>query len=847
MTFPVPDRPSLDGLEEKWAARWEADGTYTFDRSKSRVEIFSIDTPPPTVSGDLHIGHCFSYTQTDFVARFHRMRGKEVFYPMGWDDNGLPTERRIQKDVGIRCDPSLPYDPDFSPPEKPGPQPVRVSRVNFVEICNQKTQEYEKAYEELWRRLGLSVDWSMTYTTIGRRAQLISQRSFLRMLEDGWVYQAEAPTPWEVDFQTAVAQAEIREREIPGHFYRVRFALAGEEGFVEIETTRPELIPACVALVAHPDDKRYKRLFGSEALTPLFGASIPVLAHPLAEPDKGSGIAMVCTFGDITDVTWWRELSLPTRVILGHDGTLGSIDWSDESLASIDPSRAQSYYDELAGKSAAEAKETIARQLGGSGDLVSDPKPITHAVKFYENGDSPLEFILTRQWFFRTLRLREELLQRGNQLSFFPGYMKARYESWVNGLNQDWCMSRQRFFGVPFPVWYPLAADGSVEYDRPILAASENLPVDPSSDVPERYESEARGKPGGFVGDGNVMDTWATSSMTPQIVSGAIVDEDLFSRVFPMDLRPQGHDIIRTWLFYTIVRSHLEHDSLPWRNAAISGYVIDPLRRKLSKSLGNIVTTPHVEIDESGADAIRYWAASQRLGLDTSYDENVVRIGRRLAIKMLNASRFVLSRSHNPSAKTEVTNSLDRSMLSHLLEVVSAATEALEAYEHTRALSRIEEFFWGFCDNYLELVKGRAYASEESDGQESAGQALHLALSSLLRLFAPFLPYVTEEVWSWWKEGSIHRASWPAAEEVRPFAGDPLVFETAAEVLSEVRKAKSVAKVSLKAEVAECVVTANGDRLAALRESELDLRHAGKIQRLTLSEGDEFSVRVELA
>src|SRR5262245_23406051 len=530
----LPDKPALEGLEAKWMRRWEESDVYRFDATRPRDEVYSIDTPPPTVSGSLHVGHVFSFTHTDLIARFQRMRGKAVFYPMGWDDNGLPTERRVQNYYGVRCDPSLPYDPAFVPPAEPVKPPISVSRPNFIELCSRLTSEDEKAFERLWRYLGLSVDWSMTYATIGTRAQRVSQLAFLKLLQRGLAYQIEAPTLWDVDFRTAVAQAELEDREQPGAYHRIRFALDSADGRpIEIETTRPELIPACVALVAHPDDERYRPLFGQHVITPLFGVRVPVQAHALADPEKGAGIGMICTFGDLTDVTWWRELSLPVRAVIQPDGTLRPITWGDAGWESIDPARADQYYSSLARLSAAKARAKVVEQLRESGDLVGDPRPITHAVKFYEKGDRPLEIVTSRQWFFRTIEFRDALIQRGRELSWHPEYMETRYENWTNGLNGDWCVSRQRFFGVPFPLWYPLDNQGRPQYERRIVPPDSRLPIDPSTDVPDGYRADQRGKPGGFIGDPDIMDTWATSSLTPQIVCGWPDGQALFKQTFP--------------------------------------------------------------------------------------------------------------------------------------------------------------------------------------------------------------------------------------------------------------------------------------------------------------------------
>lgn len=827
----MPEKPALDGLEAVWVARWEAAGTYRFDRSRGRDEVYSIDTPPPTVSGSLHVGHVFSYTHTDTIARYRRMRGREVFYPMGWDDNGLPTERRVQNHFGVRCDPSVPYDPDFTPPEKPDPKrQAPISRRNFIELCERLTAEDEKAFEELWRRLGLSVDWSLTYATIDAGARAASQRAFLRGLARGEAYVAEAPTLWDVTFRTAVAQAELEDREWPGAFHRIGFDLSPaqrEQGFGErvwIETTRPELIPACVALVAHPDDERYRPLFGTTVRTPVFGVEVPVVAHHLAEPDKGSGIAMICTFGDVTDVTWWRELDLPTRPVIGWDGRL---------LPEPPHGVPAGPYAELAGRTVHGARERIVGMLRESGHLDGEPRAVRRPVKFYEKGDRPLEIVTTRQWYIRNggrdLALRRALLDRGGELEWHPPHMRVRYDNWVEGLAGDWLISRQRFFGVPIPVWYPLDAEGEPVHEAPITPPEGALPVDPSSDVPPGYTEDQRGKPLGFAGDPDVMDTWATSSLTPQIAAGWERDDDLFRRVFPMDLRPQAHEIIRTWLFSTVVRSHLEHGGLPWRHAAISGWILDPDRKKMSKSKGNVVT-PMGLLEEHGSDAVRYWAASGRPGTDTAFDTGQIKIGRRLAIKILNASKFALG--FRSGGGGEVKEPVDLSMLAALRTVVDEATEAFEAYDYTRALERTERFFWSFCDDYVELVKARAYA-----GDASAVAALRAALGVLLRLFAPFLPFVTEEVWSWWREGSVHRAAWPSPRDL-PEAerGDPAVLEAVAEVLRRVRRAKSEARRSMRAEVSR--LTVSGDQAGLVRLAQDDLCAAANVEEFVLEPGD---------
>ncbi|MBT8225508.1 MAG: valine--tRNA ligase [Dactylosporangium sp.] len=845
-SFAVPESVSLDGLEDKWARRWEDSGIYRFDRSKGRDEVYSIDTPPPTVSGSLHIGHVFSYTHTDIVARYQRMRGRSVFYPMGWDDNGLPTERRVQNYFGVRCDPALPYDPDLTPPERPGRTEVPISRRNFIELCERLTVADERAFEELWRRLGLSVDWQMTYQTIDADARTVSQRAFLRNVLRGEAYLSQAPTLWDVTFQTAVAQAELEDRERPGAYHHLAFHRQDGQRAV-IATTRPELLPGCVALVAHPDDERYRELVGTTVRTPVFGVEVPVRSHRLADPEKGSGLAMICTFGDLTDVLWWRELRLETRSVIGRDGRILA-----DPPAGLGSAAGRAAYARIAGATMHTARERVVEALRASGDLVGDSVDIVHPVKFYERGDRPLEIITTRQWYIRNggrdAGLRAALLARGQQLTWVPEHLRARYESWVTGLTGDWLVSRQRYFGVPIPVWYPLDEQGDPVYDKPILADETRLPADPSVDVPAGYDAGQRGQPWGFLGDPDVLDTWATSSLTPYIAGRWGIDDDLFGRVFPMDLRPQAHEIIRTWLFSTIVRSHAEHHQLPWSHAAISGWVLDPDRKKMSKSRGNVVT-PLGLLERYGSDAARYWAASGRPGTDTAVDTGQMKVGRRLAVKVLNASRFVLGLGA-PAPAATATESLDRSMLADLATVVAEATAALDGYDYARALERTEQFFWRFCDDYLELVKNRAYGGRGDLRAESARVSLTTALGVLLRLFAPFLPYVTEEVWSWWREGTVHRAAWPAPEEPRVLAGetDGTPLAVASQVIGAIRKAKSEAQVSMRTEVAEVVVRAPADVLPVLAAVADDVCAAGRVASwdTTDSAGSGLAVLVRL-
>ncbi|WP_374927719.1 valine--tRNA ligase [Kytococcus sedentarius] len=860
----LPDKPSVDGLEERWTGVWQEQDTYAFDRDRAaslpREQRFTIDTPPPTASGSLHVGHVFGYTQADCMARYKRMRGLEVFYPIGWDDNGLPTERRVQNYYGVRGDITQPYVEGYEPPQRGGDgksvkaadqQPI--SRPNFIELCHELTVEDEKAFEALFRRLGLSLDWNYQYRTIDDNARATSQQAFLRNLQRGEAYSAEAPGLWDVTFQTAVAQAELEARDYPGAYHRIAFH--GAEGDVAVETTRPELLPACVALIAHPDDERYQDLFGSTVRTPLFGVEVPVIAHPAAEMDKGAGIAMCCTFGDLTDVTWWRELQLPMRSVITRNGRLSG---ETPEWVAGGPGE-QLYAEQLATKTVHTARENTVTALRESGELIGEPEKTQRKANFFEKGDKPLEIVTSRQWYIRNggrdAELNAALIERGAEVDFHPPYMERRHANWIEGLNGDWLVSRQRFFGVPFPIWYPLDADGEPDHENPITPAEVDLPVDPQTDTAPGYDEAQRDQPGGFTADPDVLDTWATSSLSPQIIGGWRNDPELFDMVFPMDVRPQGHDIIRTWLFSTIVRAHHEHGTVPWHNATLNGWILDPDRKKMSKSKGNVVT-PVDLLEEHGSDAVRYWAASARQGVDTAFDTQQMKVGRRLAIKLLNASKFALGfgevagAEHPEQLLAQVTEPVDQSLLLELARVIEQATAGFEAWDYTKALEVTEAFFWSFCDDYLELVKARAYGADEAEtsaATTSARAALRVALDAQLRLLAPFIPFATEEVWSWWHSGSVHRAAWPTADEVRPTAASDDVQDVkpaAAAVLAGIRKAKSEAKLGMRAQVTAMTLAGPADQRAAARRAWDDIVASGHVVcEVAEADANELEVR----
>ncbi|MFP4384704.1 MAG: valine--tRNA ligase [Spirochaetia bacterium] len=860
----LPKHFNAKKAEEHWHQEWQSRGIYRYNPKAPRENLFSVDTPPPTVSGSLHIGHVFSYTHTDVIVRYQRMTGKDIFYPMGWDDNGLPTERRVQNYFHVTCDPTLPYETDLEVSEassKDRKKPARpVSRRNFIELCETLTGEDEKVFKNLWQRSGLSVDWDEEYATIDSRSRALAQYSFLDLHGKGHIYSTESPTMWDVDFSTAVAQAELEDREDTGAFYKVEFGVAGGDETFTIATTRPELLPACVGVTAHPDDKRYRHLFGKNAVTPLFKMPVPIFPSEKADPEKGTGILMVCTFGDATDVEWWREQNLPLRQILDLNGRFTEVEWGTERWTSLDPESARGYYSKITGKTVRPGREIMAEMLQdpaggvrkGTAPLLGEPEPITHPVKYYEKGKKPVEFISTRQWFVRLLDKKEKLLEMGSRVVWHPDYMGKRFQTWTENLAFDWCISRQRYFGVPFPVWYPLDDTGAPDYENPILAEPESLPVDPMIDTPPGYSKEQRDHPGGFTGEQDVFDTWFTSSLTPQIGTKWIQDPERHKKLFPMDLRPQAHEIIRTWAFYTIAKAALHEDSLPWHNVAISGWILDPDRKKMSKSKGNVVT-PIEYLDQYSADAVRYWASNARLGVDVAFDENILKIGRRLTTKLYNAGKFVLSQA---APETPITGELDRGFIALLRQLIERVSAAFREFHFARALSETEDFFWHrFTDTYLELAKFRAREGSAAERGSAVG-TLRLGLSILLRLFAPVLPYITEEIWSWafaseTGRENIHTAPWPGLLELQEIEepDNPESFETAVDCLAAVHKLKTLSGLSAGAPLEEVVIRGNSGDMEILKHVIDDVISAARVERYKLEESDipegRFSAEVK--
>ncbi len=847
----IPKHFDSDAAEKKWHLFWENNDTYRYVPSSEDVARFVIDTPPPTVSGSLHIGHVFSYTHTDMIVRYRRMIGDSIYYPMGWDDNGLPTERRVQNYYHVQCDPSLPYEENLQVEAANAKtrknSARRVSRRNFIELCNTLTLEDEKAFKELWQKAGLSVDWQETYATIDDRARKIAQLSFLDLYEKGHIYNIESPTMWDVDFQTAVAQAELEDREETSAYHYVAFGIEDSDDEFIIATTRPELIAACVGVTAHPDDARFSNLFGKRAITPLYRVPVPIFPSELADPEKGTGILMVCTFGDVSDVDWWRMENLELRQIVGRDGRLSPVDFRSERWPSLDPDRAARYYSEIEGKPIRAAQKIIAEQLkdpeasphnDGKAPLRRDLEPTVHPVKYYEKGSKPIEFVPTRQWFVRLLDKKDLLTKKGREVNWHPEYMMGRFENWTENLQFDWCISRQRYFGVSFPIWFPLGEDGNRDYDNPIQAAPDQLPVDPMVDTPSGYTEDQRGKPGGFVGESDIFDTWFTSSMSPQICSKWKIEPERHKKLFPMDLRPQAHDIIRTWAFYTIVKAALHEDTIPWKHAVISGFIVDPDRKKMSKSKGNVVT-PIEYLERYSADAVRYWAAQANLGTDMVFDEKVMKVGRRLATKIYNAGKFVLSQQ---APVGPIENELDRAFISRMRGLIDFAGATFERFEFAKVISQTEDFFWhSFTDTYLELVKNRAKNDADEHGRISAVAALRTGLNIVLRLFAPFLPYVTEEVWSWAfaeETGlhSIHIASWPDTSELSEVGAPESEnsFSTAVNALAAIHKHKTLSKASAGAVIESLDLSVHPDNADQLERVVADVMEGARVQSHTI-------------
>jgi len=780
-------------------ADWDATGLHHFGADDDRL-VYAIDTPPPSVSGHLHLGHVYSYAHADFFARFRRMNGDNVFYPMGFDDNGLPTERLVERLRGVRA--------------------ADIGRAAFIRECLAVGEAAERDYEALWRRLGLSIDWRYTYRTIDEESRRVAQWGFLDLLRRGLAYRQQSPTIWCPECRTAIAQAELNDLERQTTFYTLTFGL--DEGTLPIATTRPELLPACVAVFVHPDDARYRDLIGRRALVPFFGQDVPILADPAADPRKGTGAVMCCTFGDTADVAWWRAHNLPLIEAIDRDGRL-----TDAAAP-------------FAGLTTDAARREIAAALARRG-LLLDAQPLSQTVRVHERCDTPVEYLTSQQWFIRVLDDRQAFLDAGERIAWHPAHMGARYQQWVENLSWDWCISRQRYFGVPFPLWY-CAACGEL-----MLPDEADLPIDPAEQQPQRPCACGGTE---FRPETDVMDTWATSSLTPQIVGRWLSDPALYRRVFPMALRPQAHEIIRTWAFYTIVRSHYHAGELPWTNVAISGWGLAPEgTQKLSKSRGGGPVGPMEMLDKHSADAVRYWAAGAGLGRDAVIDEDRIESGDKWVTKLWNVARFAerfLAGYAPPAEMPAGATTADRWLLARTGQLAAAVTRAFEQYDYATARSEIETFFWrDLADNYLEMAKKRLY--DGGEGYDGARFALYHGLLTMLKLLAPLLPHVTDTLYralfaATDGAGSIHAATWPQLGDRFDNAEALRAGETLRDIATAVRRYKSERGLSLGAEVGALHV-AGGD--AALRGATADLLSITRARAVYFDGDGEVTVRVD--
>ncbi len=809
MTIEFPKNYDFNISEKKWQTTWQENRVYKYDPTESRENSFVVDTPPPTVSGQLHMGHIFSYTQADFVVRFQRMIGKNIFYPIGFDDNGLPTERLVEKQRNVKA--------------------TNMDRAEFVALCKEVVKSEEVHIKNVFNNIALSVDWDLQYQTISPRSISISQMSFLDLMNKNQIYRDDQPMLWDPVDQTALAQADIEDKTRDSMMNDIIFK-SDKGDDLTIATTRPELLPACVAVFFHPDDARYKHLSGTHATSPLFKAKVPLLADGLVQMDKGTGLVMCCTFGDATDIIWWKTHKLNSKVILNKVGRIIPLAFEDKE--------ADGYAKALEGMKVNEARAKVIEQLKEAG-LLLNQTPITQSVKCAERSGAPLEILMTPQWFIKTLEHREKLLERSAELNWYPGHMKHRLDNWINSLAWDWCISRQRFFGVPFPVWYSKRPG---EIGKPIFASIDQLPVDPLTDLPKGYSRDE------VEADKDVMDTWATSAVSPQLNSHGIsselaLDGERHSRLFPADLRPQAHEIIRVWTFYTMLKAELHQNTLPWKNIMISGWCLAEDKTKMSKSKGNGVV-PEELLKQYGSDVVRYWSSTSRLGADTAFSEDVIKNGKRLVNKIWNATKFSSQHFAKLKDNAEITHTTDKWLISRLGQVVGKATEEFAKFEYAAAMEAAEEFFWkDFCDNYLEISKSRAYNEEALDdaGQQSAIKTLHIAMKTLLKLMAPVLPHITEELYHlvFAEKSSIHaRYNWPKASDYIFDETATKQGKLALEIIDLVRKSKSDKNLSIKADIESLEFTASENLAEDLLGDLARVTSSKHIKQTSVAEGE---------
>jgi len=765
----LPKHYDAKEIEPKWQQYWEEEGIYHFDPEDTERPIYSIDTPPPTVSGKMHMGHAFGNSQQDFIARFKRMQGFNVLQPFGTDDNGLPTQTLIQKIKNVRAQ--------------------DMDRKEFRKLCLETLEkELKPQYILDWKKLGISCDFTVNYSTIDKHTQRISQKSFLDLHKQGRQYRAEAAVTYCPKCQTAISQVELEDKEVSSFFNTIIFKVDGEE--LRIATTRPELLPACVAVFYHPDDTRYQHLKGKKAIVPLFNVEVPILEDERADPEKGTGLVMSCTFGDLTDVEWQKVHNLPIKEAIGKNGKMTDLAGKYE------------------GQKIEEARKEIIEDLREEKLLVSQ-KPIQHVVNVHERCGTPVEFIHSKQWFVKYLDLKDEMLKWGEELNWFPRHMKNRYDNWVKGLQWDWLISRQIYFGIPFPVWY------CQDCEEVILAKEEDLPVDPIEDAPPT-DSCPKCKSKNIVGEKDIINTWATSSLTPTIVIELFKDKPVYDilKNNPMNLRPQGHDIISFWLFNTVVKSKLHYNRKPWNDCFINGWMLDPKGKKMSKSKGNIIE-PQFMIEKYSADALRFMAGGIKLGEDLSFPEKDLIAGQKFINKFWNAAKFAIMHLEDFNLeKPAQLEAFDQWLLSKLNKLIKDSTESFERYEYARTKADTEKFFWQiFCDNYLEISKDRLYNPDKrGDAQRHSAQyALYQAILACLKLMAPITPHFTEEIYHLYfaekeQQKSIHLSSWPKQEETWSDGEKEKGGDLAIQVIAAVRKWKTDNQISLGESIKSLII-----------------------------------------
>ncbi len=793
----LPKRYDPKISEKKWQEYWEEERIYAFDPEDTDREIYAVDTPPPTVSGKMHLGHAFSYSQEDFIVRFQRMLGKNVFYPFGTDDNGLATDRLVERLNNVRS--------------------KNFKRKDYIKLCLKTLEKIRPDFVQDWKNIGISCDFSIFYSTINDHCRRLSQKSFIDLYKMGREYRKEAPTIFCSECHTAIAQVELEDKELDSTFNDIVFEIDGKE--LIIATTRPELLPSCVAVFFHPDDKRYMKYAGKNAKVPLFDYEVPILMDPRADPEKGTGIVMCCTFGDQTDIEWYKAHNLPLRISINEDGTMNS--------------NAKKY----SGLKIKEARKAIIKDLDKRG-LLKKQEQITHSVNVHERCGTEVEILNTKQWFIRYLDLKDKFLEAGANIEWYPEFMRIRLDHWINGLQWDWCISRQRHFGVPFPVWY------CKNCDTEIIADEKDLPVDPIDDKPPVSKCPKCGK-NEFAPEEDVLDTWATSSLTPQLAIELMKGTPAYSSLFPMDLRPQAHDIITFWLFNTLVKSQLHFDKNPWKNIMISGWALDPKGKKMSKSKGNVIA-PQEMIEKYSADCIRFWAAGSKLGEDLPFQEKDLITGKKMTTKLWNASKFVIMHLEDFEYEPVEFEVIDKWLLTKLHRLIKSGTDSFKRYEYSKVKFETENFFWNiFCDNYLEIVKDRLYNSENYDKSEiiSAKFSLYEGMLSILKMMAPIMPYITEEIYQLYFKDmdntkSIHISRWPEYNEKLIDKKAETAGDIAVEVIGAIRKQKSEKQLSLKATVKRLIIECNEETRKLIELVLRDIEKTANIKDTEFGKGD---------